>query len=85
MHYSWESQEAFDLWHEGVMQALGIPHANKNLSSGRVDKKAQWTLSYTILNVTKDNILYAKVEDEIAQQFPDNLGEQYDYQFEFEI
>jgi hypothetical protein len=85
MHYSWESEEAFDLWHNEVMSSLGIPHPNKNSETGELDQDATWTTAYTNLNISEDNVLYAKVEDEIAQQFSENLGTPYFYEFKFEI
>jgi len=50
--YEWESQEAFDLWHEEIMASKGIPD--------------EITFAYTLLQQVGIKVI-ATVEDEDAQ------------------
>jgi len=74
MHYTWESQEGFDAWHSVVKEALGIPYPNRNSKTGEVDENATWTTAYTELRTDDNGVQYAKVEDNIAEEFAEGLG-----------
>ena len=74
MYYTWESQEAFDAWHSSAKAALGIPRANRNSKTGDVDTSAAWTVEYTQLQTDDNGVLFAKVEDEVANNLPEGLG-----------
>ena len=84
MYYSWETIEAFEAWHGPVMTALGIPFANRNAKTGEIDEDATWTTAYTELRVDDNSVKYAKVEDEIAERFPEGLGTPHTPYFEIE-
>lgn len=75
MFFKWESEEAFEAWHKNVKSGLGIPYANKNAATGEIDENASWTTSYTTLKADDNGVKFAKVEDKIAQQFSEGLGE----------
>jgi len=82
MNYKWESDEAFEAWHSVVKEALGIPYPNKNSKTGEIDENATWTTAYTALRTDDNGVKFAKVEEEIAQQFSEGLGEPHEPYFE---
>jgi len=82
MYYTWESDEAFEAWHSVVKEALGIPYANKNSATGEIDENASWTTAYTALKTDHNGVKFAKVEEEIAQQFSEGLGEPFEPYYE---
>lgn len=77
MYYSWASEDGFNIWHSAVKNVLGIPHPNLNHSTQSVNEEATWTTQYTQLMTDDEGVLYAKVSDKIAEQFPENLGSVY--------
>jgi len=85
MNYKWESDEAFKAWHSIVKEALGIPYANKNSATGEIDENATWTTAYTALRTDDNGVKFAKVEEEIATQFSEGLGEPYEPYYDMEI
>lgn len=74
MHYSWDTEEEFNAWHNSVKASLGIPHPNKNFLTGEVDNTATWTTQYTELRTDDNGIMYARVEESVATEHPENLG-----------
>ena len=78
MHYSWDTEEAFATWHSSAKAALGIPHANRNSKTGDVDASAAWTSEYTQLQTDDNGVLFAKVEDEVANNLSEGLGAPYE-------
>lgn len=85
MNYKWESDEAFEAWHSVVKEALGIPYANKNSATGEIDENATWTTAYTNLNTDDNGVKFARVEDSVAEQFPEGLGEPHEPFYDLEI
>ena len=77
MYYSWLTTKAFNSWHKLVKTSLGIPFYNRNLKTGEIDQDAALTTAYTELRVDDNSVKYAKVEDEIAERFPEGLGTPY--------
>lgn len=74
MHHRWTSRTDFDVWHDAVCVALGIPHPNRNAATGEVDPYAQWTTAYTNPVEVAPDDWRAFVEDNIAAAHPDGLG-----------
>lgn len=74
MWYSWSSYADFTAWHDATCAALGIPHPNRNAATGEIDYDAQWTTAYTEVTEVVADDWRAFVEDDIAAQFPDDLG-----------
>jgi hypothetical protein len=73
--YTFESQEAFDAWHDLVKIELGIPYANKNFETGKVDKKAQWTTSFIEPYVVSETDLRIYLTEEYSETYSQELGE----------
>lgn len=74
MWFSWESQKAFDIWHEDTCALLGLPKPGRNSLTGEVDTDAQWTTRYTDSFAVAKNDFRAFVEDEIVALSPNLLG-----------
>jgi hypothetical protein len=74
VNYKWQSQLAFDEWHENVCNTLNIPHANKNAATGVTDETAQWTTAYTAVTEVAADDWRAPVEAWVAEQFAEGLG-----------
>lgn len=74
MWYSWSSYADFTAWHDATCAALGIPHPNRNAATGEIDYGAQWTTAYTEVTEVVADDWRAFVEDDIAAQFPNDLG-----------
>jgi hypothetical protein len=68
----WPNRAAFDVWHDAVCVALGIPHPNRNVATGEIDPDAQWTTAYT--DAVEQDGVWALVEDDVAALVPDGLG-----------
>jgi hypothetical protein len=73
--YTFGSQEAFDTWHDLVKFQLGIPYANKNFATGKIDKKAQWTTAFVEPIVVAEEDLRIYLLDEYAETYSQELGE----------
>lgn len=84
MYYKWETEKAFEAWHLVVKEALGMPYPNKNSKTGEIDENATWTTSYTSLRTDDNKAKFAKVEEKIAQQFLEGLGEPYEPYYNME-
>ena len=84
MYYSWATTKAFNSWHKAVKTGLGIPHPNYNAKTGELDENASWTTAYTRLREDDNSVKYAKVEDKIAEGFPEGLGTAHTPHFEIE-
>jgi len=82
MFYAWQTEADFEAWHSVVKEALGIPYANKNSATGEIDENATWTTAYTSLSEDENGVKFARVEDEIAQQFSEGLGTPHEPYFE---
>jgi hypothetical protein len=64
--YEWDSQEAFDAWHEALCQELGYPLISINQATGEPDESAAMTTSYTTSREVDGKII-ADVEAEYAE------------------
>lgn len=84
MMYKWQTVEAFDAWHETVKEALGIPYPNVNSKTGEIDENATWTTAYTNLREDDNGVKFAKVEEEIAAQYSEGLGEPHEPYYNME-
>ena len=73
--YTWASQEAFDSWHQLVIEALGLPRPGINAKTGHVDVTAAWTTAYTTATEVAEGDWRAMVEQHIAEQFSEGLGD----------
>lgn len=74
MWYSWQSQQAFDVWHKTVCDGLGLPRPGYNEGTGELTPKAQWTLRYTEAIEVNPTDWRAYVQPEIATDYPNGLG-----------
>ena len=73
--FSWKSLEDFNLWHNNVMKELKIPKHGVNQKTNKIDELSEPTTKYTDLIKVDKNDFRAFVEEEIANQFKNNLGE----------
>jgi hypothetical protein len=64
--YEWETQEEFDLWHNALCAELGYPLTSINQATGKPDKTATKTTSYTNSYLVDGKII-ADVADEYAE------------------
>lgn len=73
--FRWDSLDKFSKWHEAVKSALGIPHPNRSLATGRLRaSSAHWTLDYTEPVIVSDGDVRAIV-DERGVDFKDGIGD----------
>jgi hypothetical protein len=63
--YEWETEEAFDAWHESKIDELNLPAPSANQATGEIDTTAQKTLAYTTGHAVSGKVI-AIVEDEHA-------------------
>jgi hypothetical protein len=74
MWFCWKSPQSFDIWHDAVCLALGIPHPNRNVATDEIDESAQWTTAYTEAIVVAEDDVRAYVEVHVAELVSDGLG-----------
>ena len=73
-YYTWPTLEAFDLWHDTVIEALDLPRIGHNQATGQPEPSKQQTTSYTsVVEVAADD-WRAPVDSDIAAAHPDGLG-----------
>ena len=63
--YEWETEEAFDTWHQDKIDELNLPQPSSNQATGEIDEAAQRTLAYTTGHAVSGKII-AIAEDEHA-------------------
>jgi len=73
-YFTWISQEAFDNWHQTVVEGLNLPRIGVNSATGELAPDKQHTTAYTsVLEVSADD-WRAPVESDIAAAYSDGLG-----------
>jgi hypothetical protein len=75
MWYSWQTEEAFDQWHQTVITGLGLPKIGTNLASGSQEPDKQQTEIYTNVIECGSSDFRAFVETVIAETYSVGLGE----------
>lgn len=66
MWYEWNTKEEFDIWHDGLCDALGYPLTPVNQATGLPDESAQKVVRYTNAIEVKDKWI-AWVDDENSE------------------
>lgn len=72
--YTWPTQQAFDSWHQTVIDAMNLPRVGVNQATGEPQHNKTQTTAYTALVFVIDGDWRAMLEDEVATQFSDGLG-----------
>ena len=72
--YTWPTQQAFDTWHQTVINALNLPRIGVNQATGQPEPDKTQTTAYTSIVHVATGDWRAIVEDSISSQFPDGLG-----------
>lgn len=72
--YAWESEAAFDVWHERVIAMLNLPRVGENQRTGEPAPDKQKTTAYTQPVVVADDDVRAFVESDVAGMVPEGLG-----------
>lgn len=72
--YTWPSQEAFDTWHQIVIDAMNLPRVGFNQATGEPQPDKTQTTAYTAVVFVVDGDWRARVEDDVASQFLEGLG-----------
>lgn len=73
--YSWSSIEAFNAWHDPIVADLNLPRIGTNQATGEPEPSKNRTTSYTSVVEVSPNDFRAMVESEIAEQWPNGLGQ----------
>jgi len=74
IYYTWPTEQAFDLWHAAVIEALNLPRIGVNAATGEPAPQKQQTIAYTtVVEVAADD-WRAPVDPNIAAAHPDGLG-----------
>ena len=79
MIYKWTSLAKFETWHETAKSHLGIPYPPVNQATGQTDESAQWVVAYTTPMIISPTDVRAFVDDDLAAELFDGLGELSDY------
>jgi hypothetical protein len=72
--YTWPTEAEFDVWHDGVVQALHLPRVGINAATGQPDPTAQATTAYTKVTEVAVGDWRAPVEQRVASDFAEGLG-----------
>jgi len=73
-YYTWPTEQAFNLWHTAVIDALGLPRVGHNAATGRPEPDKQQTTAYTTVTEVAADDWRAPVDPNIAAAHPDGLG-----------
>jgi hypothetical protein len=73
--FTWQTKPAFDTWHQTVIDGLELPQIGHNAKTGDPDPEAAWTTAYTTVTEVAADDWRAPVEDHIATEFSDGLGQ----------
>lgn len=63
MFLRFDTEEAFDLWHEEIKQIKGIPHSGTNAKTGQIDNDKQPTENYSVLETDANGVLFCVIDD----------------------
>ena len=72
--YAWPTQQAFDLWHQIVIDAMNLPRVGFNQATGEPQPDKTQTTAYTAVVFVADGDWRAMVEDDVATQFKSGIG-----------
>jgi len=72
--YTWPTQEEFNVWHQTVIDGIGLPRVGVNQATGEPQPDKTQTIAYTNIEFVADSDWRAIVEDAVATQFADHLG-----------
>lgn len=72
--YTWPTQQAFDSWHQTVIDAMNLPRVGVNQATGNPEPNKTQTTAYTGVICVADGDWRAIVESAVATQFSDGFG-----------
>lgn len=71
--YEWDSQEAFDAWHDEIRSRLGYPLEGYNQATGELDETAPLTTDYTSVKLVEGKFIGRVEESEAEGLTPTDL------------
>ena len=71
--YEWESQQAFDIWHDAIRERLNYPLASYNQATGQLDESAPLTTAYTSVKLVDGKYIGRVEESEAEGLMPTDL------------
>lgn len=73
-YYTWPTLQAFNTWHQTVIDGLNLPRVGVNAHNGEPQPEKQQTLAYTSVTQVSEGDWRAPVEDDVAATYPTGLG-----------